>query len=256
MAPQSVIIRTFDLGGDKYLSQLDMPQEMNPFLGWRAIRFCLAKPDIFREQLRAILRVSAYGKVKILYPLISGVDELRQANHLLNQAKKELRIRKIKFDNNIEIGAMIEIPSAAMICDLLADEVSFFSIGTNDLIQYALAADRVNEKVAYLYEPAHPAVLRFIRDIIKSGKTNKIRVSMCGEMASDLELTVLLIGLGLEEMSISPVSIPQVKHVIRSIRFSDAERIAKQAMKFATAKEILEYVTLECKRVIRRSKAK
>lgn len=255
MAPYEVVLRTLDLGGDKFLSQIDMPKEMNPFLGWRAIRFCLAMPEVFKMQLRAILRASAYGKVKIMYPLISGTEELRQANKLLAECRLELDKRKVKYDRKMHVGAMIEIPSAAVTCDLLAKEVKFFSIGTNDLIQYALAADRVNEKVAYLYEPAHPAVLRLIHDIIDKGHEKKIWVSMCGEMAGDPELTLILVGLGLDQLSVSPVLIPQIKQVIRSIRYKDAQRIAKHVLSLHTAKEILQYVRAEAKKVLKGSPA-
>lgn len=251
MAPRPVILRTLDLGGDKFLSQIDMPKEMNPFLGWRAIRFCLAMPDVFKAQLRAILRASAFGHVRVMYPLISGAEELRQANRLLEECRQELKKRKIKFDRSLEIGAMIEIPSAAVTCDLLSREVDFFSIGTNDLIQYALAADRVNEKVAYLYEPAHPAVLRLIRDIIAAGRKHRIRVSMCGEMAGDPELTVILLGLGLDEYSVSPVLIPQIKHIIRSVRYRDAQRIARRVLSLDTAKDILHFVKTEMKKIVK-----
>ncbi|MBF0253731.1 MAG: phosphoenolpyruvate--protein phosphotransferase [Candidatus Omnitrophica bacterium] len=241
MKPRPVTIRTLDLGGDKFLSQLEMPREMNPFLGWRAIRFCLAMPEIFKPQLRAILRASAFGKTRLMYPMISGLEELRAANDLLNDCKRELHKKGVPYDPKIELGAMIEIPSAALTCDLLADEVSFFSIGTNDLIQYALAADRVNEKIAYLYDPAHPAVLRLLRNIIVSGHRKKMRVSMCGEMAGDPELTIILVGLGLDEMSISAVLLPEIKAIIRSIKFSTAQRIAKEALKFRTGKEVMSF---------------
>lgn len=247
MSPKPVILRTFDLGGDKFLSQLEMPHEMNPFLGWRAIRFCLARPEIFKVQLRAILRASIHGKLRIMYPMISGVGELRQANKLLEEAKRELRARKISFDDKIEVGAMIEIPSAAITCDILADEVNFFSIGTNDLIQYALAVDRINEKIAYLYEPAHPAVLRLLKTIIETGHSKNIWVGMCGEMAGDPLLTPVLVGLGLDEISTSPVLLPEIKKIIRTMTYKQAKEITKKALEFSTGSEVLSYLKAKYK---------
>ncbi|MBL7092216.1 MAG: phosphoenolpyruvate--protein phosphotransferase [Candidatus Omnitrophica bacterium] len=236
--PYSVVIRTLDLGGDKFLSQLDIPQEMNPYLGWRAIRFCLARPEIFKVQLRAILRASAYGKLKLMYPMISGIEELRQANRMLEQVKEELRRRKIPFDEDIEVGAMIEIPSAALTCDILAKEADFFSIGTNDLIQYSIAVDRVNEKIAYLYEPAHPAVLRLIKNVIDSGHKENVWVGMCGEMASEPAFALLLLGLGLDEFSVSPAAVPGIKRVIRSVTLKQAKDMARKALTLTTGKEV------------------
>ncbi len=239
--PYPVIIRTLDLGGDKFLSQLDIPQEMNPYLGWRAIRFCLARPDIFKVQLRAILRASAFGKLKVMYPMISGVEELRQANQMLEEVKQSLRKRRIAFDENIEVGAMIEIPSAALTCDILAREADFFSIGTNDLIQYSIAVDRVNEKIAYLYEPTHPAVLRLIKNVIDSGHKEKIWVGMCGEMASEPAFALLLLGLGLDEFSVSPSAVPIIKRMIRSVTLKQAQVMAKKALTLSTGKEVEEF---------------
>jgi len=240
LAPHPVVIRTLDLGGDKFLSQLEIPHEMNPYLGWRAIRFCLARPDVFKIQLRAILRASAYGNLKMMYPMISGIEELEQANKVLEAVKEELRKEKIKFNEDIEVGAMIEIPSAALTSDILAKEVDFFSIGTNDLIQYALAVDRANEKIAYLYEPAHPAVLKLIKTIIDSGHKENLWVGMCGEMAGDPALTIILLGLGLDEFSASPIAVPEVKRIIRSVNLSKAKKAAVKALTLSTAKEVEE----------------
>ncbi len=242
MAPKPVIARTFDLGGDKFLSHLEMPREMNPFLGWRAIRFCLASPEIFKVQLRAILRASAHGKLRLMYPMISGVTELRQANKLLEEARNELRAKKIHFDEKMEIGAMIEIPSAALTCDILATEVDFFSIGTNDLIQYALAVDRINEKIAYLYEPAHPAILRLIKTVIETGHSKKIWVGICGEMAGDPLMTPVLIGLGMDEISTSPVMIPEIKKIIRQMSYTEAQEIAQHVLTLRSGVEIMSYL--------------
>jgi phosphotransferase system enzyme I (PtsI) len=248
--PYPVVIRTLDLGGDKFLSQLDIPQEMNPYLGWRAIRFCLARPSIFKVQLRAILRASAYGQLKLMYPMISGIEELRQANQMLEQVKEELHKHRIAFDRNIQVGAMIEIPSAALTCDILAKEVDFFSIGTNDLIQYSIAVDRVNEKIAYLYEPAHPAVLRLIKNIIDSGHREDIWVGMCGEMASEPAFALLLLGLGLDEFSVSPAAVPVIKRVIRSVTFQQAQDVSMKALELTTSKEVEEFSRAKLKELV------
>ncbi|UCB57782.1 MAG: phosphoenolpyruvate--protein phosphotransferase [Candidatus Omnitrophota bacterium] len=248
--PYSVVIRTLDLGGDKFLSQLDIPQEMNPYLGWRAIRFCLARPDIFKVQLRAILRASAYGKLKLMYPMISGVEELRQANKMLDEVKEELRRRRIAFDKDIEVGAMIEIPSAALTCDILAKEADFFSIGTNDLIQYSIAVDRVNEKIAYLYEPTHPAVLRLIKNIIDSGHRENVWVGMCGEMASEPAFALLLLGLELDEFSVSPAAVPSIKQIIRSVSLKQAKEVVEKALSLTTGKEVEDFSRKKLKELV------
>ncbi|MDP3789436.1 MAG: phosphoenolpyruvate--protein phosphotransferase [Candidatus Omnitrophota bacterium] len=249
VSPKSVIIRTMDLGGDKFLSQLEIPREMNPFMGWRAIRFCLARPDIFKVQLRAILRAATNGNLKIMYPMISGLEELREANVILEEVKNELTKEKIPFNKDIEVGAMIEIPSAALTADILAKEVSFFSIGTNDLIQYALAVDRVNEKIAYLYEPAHPAVLRLIKNVIDNGHKEGIWVGMCGEMAGDPALTIILVGLGLDEFSTSPILLPEIKKIIRAVKLSDARELAAKALTLNTGKEVENFARRKLKEI-------
>ncbi|MDP2928613.1 MAG: phosphoenolpyruvate--protein phosphotransferase [Candidatus Omnitrophota bacterium] len=248
--PYTVIVRTLDLGGDKFLSQLEIPQEMNPFMGWRAIRFCLARPDIFKTQLRAILRASAFGKLKMMYPMISGIEELKQANAILEDTRKELRKEGVSFDENMEVGAMIEVPSAALTADILAREADFFSIGTNDLIQYSLAVDRVNEKIAYLYEPAHPAVLLLVKNIIEAGHRSGIWVGMCGEMSGDIAMTLVLLGFGLDEFSTSPMAIPALKKIIRSVTMEQAKEVAQQAMTLSTGKEIEKFARRKLKEIV------
>ena len=251
MNPHSVVIRTLDIGGDKFLSQFNIPHEMQPFLGWRAIRFCLARPDIFKLQLRAILRASVHGNLKLMYPMISGVEELRQANYLLEEAKEELRQNSLEFNDKIEVGVMVEVPSAALTADILAKEADFFSIGTNDLIQYSLAVDRSNEKVAYLYDPAHPAVLRLIKNIIDAAHQAKIKVAMCGEMAGEPSLALILLGLGLDEFSLPPQVIPELKYVIRAVGFKVAQELAAQAMKLSTGKEVEEFSQIKLAEILK-----
>jgi phosphoenolpyruvate-protein phosphotransferase (PTS system enzyme I) len=238
LKPNPVIIRTLDLGGDKFASHLQLAQEMNPFLGWRAIRFCLAQPELFRAQLRAILRASAEGNVKLMYPMISGLDELNQANALVEKCKTELRAEKIPFDEKLEIGAMIEIPSAALIADSLARRVKFFSIGSNDLIQYTLAADRTNEKVSHLYEPTHPAILRLIKMTVDAAHQHGVWVGVCGEIAGDPVLAPLLIGLGVDELSAAPPVVPQIKYIMRRLKLSEAQALAKFALECESPSEI------------------
>jgi phosphotransferase system enzyme I (PtsI) len=239
LKPNPVVIRTLDLGGDKLLTSLGIPLEMNPFLGWRAIRYCLQQEDVFRAQLRAILRASVEGNLKIMYPMISGLDELNQANTFVAQAKQELRKEGIPFDDKIELGAMIETPSAAMIADALAKRVQFFSLGTNDLIQYTLAVDRMNEKIAHLYEPTHPAIVRLIQRTVDAAQKQKVWVSVCGEMAGDPTLTPLLIGLGVDELSAAPSVLAQLKYLIRRLKLSDAKELAAFALECESATEIL-----------------
>ena len=239
LKPLPGVIRTLDLGGDKFLAHMQMPTELNPFLGWRAIRISLQERDIFRAQLRAILRASAEGNLKMMYPMISGLEELKQANALLEEYKAELRQEKIPFDENLEVGAMIETPSAAMVADSLAKHVKFFSIGTNDLIQYSLAVDRMNEKIAHLYEPTHPAIVRLIKITVDAAHKRGVRVSVCGEMAGDPVLTPLLLGLGVDELSAAPSLVPSVKFVIRRLKLSEARELAAFALECESAAEIL-----------------
>jgi phosphoenolpyruvate-protein phosphotransferase (PTS system enzyme I) len=238
--PDPLIIRTFDLGGDKLApGTVDISDELNPFLGWRAIRFCLENIDIFKTQLRAILRASAAGNVKIMFPMISGLDELRRAVAVLTECKEELRGSKIEIGEKTEVGAMIEIPSAAISANVLASEVDFFSIGTNDLIQYALAVDRVNEKIAHLYEPTHPAVLRLLKMIADAAKANNIWVGVCGEMAGDVALVPLLLGLGMDELSTGATLVPRVKRAVQSLALPECRELVEETLKLNTASEIL-----------------
>ena len=239
LKPLPVVIRTLDLGGDKFMEHLPISREMNPFLGWRAIRFCLEQRDIFREQLRAILRASAEGNVKMMYPMISGLEEVIQANALVEEYKQELRDEKVPFDENIEIGAMIETPSAAIIAGSLAKRLKFFSIGTNDLIQYTLAVDRMNERIAHLYEPTHPAIIRLIKATVDAAHAERIGVSVCGEMAGDPVLAPLLLGLGVDELSAAPSLVPMVKFVIRRLKFTEAEELAEFALGCESSSEVL-----------------
>jgi phosphoenolpyruvate-protein phosphotransferase (PTS system enzyme I) len=240
LQPNPVVIRTMDLGGDKFLSHLQLPPEMNPFLGWRAIRFCLEERDIFRDQLRAILRAGVEGTVKIMYPMISCLDELTKANQLLEECRAALQAENIPCAASLEIGAMIEIPSAALTARLLAKRVNYFSIGTNDLIQYSLAVDRLNEKIAHLYEPSHPAILSLIKMTVDAAHQQGIHVSVCGEMAGDPIYVPLLLGLGVDELSAAPPSIPQVKFLIRRLRMTEARELAEFGLTCESGAEITE----------------
>jgi phosphotransferase system enzyme I (PtsI) len=243
MDPLKVIVRTFDLGGDKIPVPVPIKDEVNPALGLRAIRFSLMKTEIFKEQVRGILRASVYGNLKLMFPMISGATEIRKAKALVNEAMAELRKESIPFNENIEIGVMIEIPSAAITADLLAKESDFFSVGTNDLIQYSLAIDRTNEHVAYLYEPLHPAVLRFLKMTVDAGHRQGIPVAMCGEMAGESIYALVLIGLGFDELSMNPFSIPRMKKIIRQSTLKEAMLLAeKVTTDFSTAEEARGYV--------------
>ena len=235
-----VVIRTMDLGGDKTLPMIkEIYQEENPFMGYRAIRFCLDRVDIFTQQLKAILRASAFGNVKILYPMISGINELIRANDVLEQAKLALKNEGKDFNENIEVGIMIEVPSAAMIIDILARHCNFLSIGTNDLIQYLLAVDRVNDHVAHLYNPANPAVIRTLNKIIKDGKAAGLRVSVCGEIAADPIFAILLVGMGIDSLSMSIAAISEIKFLLRKVSFKDLQKLAEEALKQNRSRDIL-----------------
>ncbi|MBI3077290.1 MAG: phosphoenolpyruvate--protein phosphotransferase [Deltaproteobacteria bacterium] len=238
VAPHPATIRTMDIGGDKFLSPVGVAKEINPALGLRAIRFCLREVGIFKAQLRGLLRASVHGNLRIMFPMISGVSELRQARAILEEVKGELLREGHPFDKHTRVGIMIEIPSAAVIADILAREVDFFSIGTNDLIQYALAIDRVNEHVHYLYEPLHPAILRIIRQVVEAGRRAGIEVAMCGEMAGDPLYLPVLLGLGFDELSMNAVSVPVVKGIIRSMTYREARTLAEEILGLPTAAEI------------------
>jgi phosphotransferase system enzyme I (PtsI) len=241
--PHPLIIRTFDLGGDKLAGALDGADEMNPFLGHRAIRFSLERLDIFKAQLRAIIRASAVGNVKVMFPMISGLEELNRAVEVFQECKGELEKEGEPFDPKTEVGAMIEIPSAAMCADRLAREIDFFSIGTNDLIQYAIAVDRVNERVAHLYEPTHPAVVRLLKMVADAAHTHGIWVGVCGEMAGDLALTPLLLGLGMDELSVGASLVPRVKRAVQTLTFSECQTFVNDVIDMDTPSKILARCT-------------
>lgn len=242
MEGKPVVIRTLDVGGDKELPYLDLPKEMNPFLGFRAIRLCLEEKDMFRTQLRALLRASSYGKLKIMFPMVATVEEVREAKSMLAEAKKELQDENIEVSDDIEVGIMVEIPSTAAAAEIFAKEVDFFSIGTNDLIQYTLAADRMSEKVAHLYQPYHPAILRLVKNVIDAAHKEGKWAGMCGEMAGEPVAVPLLLGLGLDEFSMSATSVLPARTQLRSLKKTDAENLVEEAMKCSTADEIAELV--------------
>jgi phosphotransferase system enzyme I (PtsI) len=235
-------IRTFDLGGDKFVSDAKLAKELNPVMGLRAIRFCLQEIELFKVQLRAILRASAFGKTRVLFPMISGVEEIRQVKKILQEVKKELEDENVPIGSDIEIGIMIEVPSAVLVAGALAREVDFFSIGTNDLIQYTLAIDRINESVSYLYEPLHPAVLKMLRMIVEEGRQAGIRVAMCGEMAGEPAYALILLGLEINELSMHPMAIPRVKKVIRGATCAESKSLLEKVIKMSSAAEIEDYV--------------
>lgn len=242
ISPGIATIRTLDIGGDKFLEGYSKGNEMNPAMGLRAIRFSIQETEIFKVQLSGILRASAYGNLRILFPMISGIEEIRRAKTLLEEVRKGLTRARIPYDRDIKIGAMIEIPSASVTADIIAREVDFFSIGTNDLIQYTLAVDRINEHVSYLYEPLHPAILRIIVNVVRSARQMGIPVAICGEMAAEPAYVLVLVGLGLEEFSMNPVSIPKVKKALRMVRAEEMRSLAENLFDFSTATEIKRYV--------------
>jgi len=245
-----ITIRTVDLGADKFLHRDRWVKEPNPFLGLRSIRYCLNHLNLFKTQMRAILRASVHGNLKIMFPLITNILELRQAKWVLADVKEDLEEQKIPFNDSIPVGIMIETPAAAMTADDLADEVDFFSIGTNDLIQYTLAVDRANEHVASLYSPAHPAVLNLIRQVYQTAKRAKIDISLCGEMASETEFTPLLLGFGFTTLSLAPPRIPEIKKIIRSVSMSQCRRIARKALTFDTDKQTISYLRAQVQDIL------
>ncbi|MCK5849784.1 MAG: phosphoenolpyruvate--protein phosphotransferase [Kiritimatiellae bacterium] len=249
LAPAPVIIRTFDVGGDKTVSDAEAFTEPNPFLGCRSIRLSLLYSQHFKAQMRAILRASVHGNVKMMYPMICNVAEVRRANELLEEAKSELVSDGIAFDEKMEVGVMIEVPSAALTAESIAEHVSFLSLGTNDLVQYTLAVDRVNDRVAYLYEPTHPAVLELIKRTIDAAHSKGIWVGLCGEMAADAILTPLLVGMGIDELSVAPSTVPMVKDAIRSVSFVEAEKLAKKCLACGSATDVLEHCRQLTKRI-------
>ena len=242
LAPRPVTIRTLDIGGDKFASELDLGADINPAMGLRAIRLCLKEPEIFNTQLRAILRASAFGNIKIMFPMISGLQELLQAKEMLDGVRRELDRDGIPYDPDMEVGIMIEVPSAVAIADILAEEADFFSLGTNDLIQYSLAIDRVNERVAHMYEPLHPAVQRMIMAVVQAGHAAGIKVSVCGEMAGDPASAPILLGMGLDELSMTSVAIPRIKRLIRMATMEECREYLNTVLRCRTTVEVQQFV--------------
>jgi phosphoenolpyruvate-protein phosphotransferase (PTS system enzyme I) len=249
MQPAPVSIRTLDLGGDKFASEIAISEENNPALGLRAIRFCLREPEIFKTQLRAILRASAFGNLRLMFPMISGLQELLEAKAILHQVRDDLTREHIPFDNAMKVGIMVEIPSAVIMADILAHHVDFFSIGTNDLIQYALAIDRVNEHVAYMYQPFHPAILRMIQQVVAAARNAGIQVSLCGEMAGDPLCISILLGIGLDGLSMNARAIPLVKKMVRAIPMMQARSDLQKIMLLNTAKEVRTYILQQTRKI-------
>lgn len=245
---EEVIIRTLDIGGDKNLPYYQFKKENNPFLGFRALRYMLANTDLFKTQLRAVLRASAYGKISIMFPMVSSLEEVQQAKAILESCKAELKNEQIAYDPDIKTGIMIEIPSAAVIADILIKEVDFFSIGTNDLCQYTLAADRMNKEVSYLYQPLHPGILRLMKQTADAARAAGKETAICGEMAGETLNTMLLIGMGIEELSMSPAVIPQIKNVVRQIEYKKAKILADCVLQCRTSQEVKAVLENEAER--------
>jgi phosphotransferase system enzyme I (PtsI) len=242
MAGKPVVIRTLDIGGDKELPYLDLPKESNPFLGQRALRLCLERQDVFRTQLRALLRASRYGNLKIMFPMIAVLDELLEAKRILEEEKRQLTASGVEVSDSIEVGMMIEVPSAAISADIFAKEVDFFSIGTNDLIQYTMAADRMNETVSYLYQPCHPSILRLIRSVVEAARQEGKWVGVCGEMAGDLTAIPLLLGLGVHELSMSAGSILPARELVGQLSRNEWETLSGQSLAMRGQQEVQSFV--------------
>ena len=241
LKPYPVMVRTLDLGGEKITPPEDGQPEENPVLGLRAVRYCLNKKEVFKTQLRALIRAAQYGNIKIIIPMISALEEFRQVKALIKEAAEELKRERLFYSSNVPVGIMIEVPSAAATADLLAQEADFFTIGTNDLIQYFLAVDRTNARVSHLFQPLHPAILRSLKFIIESAEKRGIEVGLCGEMASDPLFIIILLGLGLRQLSMNPASIPKIKGIIRAIRYSEAKKMTDEMLRISTAREVEEY---------------
>jgi len=246
MGEREVTIRTLDIGGDKFASSIQWPDEINPALGVRAIRFCLQSPEIFQVQLRAILRAAPFGNVRIMFPMVAQVEEIVQAKEMLDEAAESLQREGLSFKRDIPVGAMVEVPSAVIMADTFAKEVDFFSVGTNDLIQYSFAIDRINKHVANLYQPLHPTVLRMIRQVVDAGKQAGIPVALCGEMGGDVMSLPVLLGLGVDSISMNPVSIPAIKETIRRLSYQDVKVLAQKALREATASKVQNLIEEAC----------
>ncbi|HLO13134.1 MAG TPA: phosphoenolpyruvate--protein phosphotransferase, partial [Pseudoneobacillus sp.] len=247
MSGKPVVVRTLDIGGDKELPYLELPKELNPFLGFRAIRLCLEEQDIFRTQLRALLRASSYGNLKIMFPMIATLDEFREAKAILEEEKQKLISENQKVAEHIELGIMVEIPSTAVLADQFAKEVDFFSIGTNDLIQYTMAADRMNQRVSYLYQPYSPSILRLVKMVIDAAHAEGKWAGMCGEMAGDETAIPVLLGLGLDEFSMSATSILKARSLIRNLKKSDMEKLVQEVLNMQTTDQVIAAVNAAIK---------